>query len=159
MIIRMEAALLLTILLIKLLYIIWKKKQILRLLRAIGVYSIEDQEEFLLVNHNLKILMKFVTVFLSLTYFASFRCLLILPFLASEKRLFPNIGFPLNWENNEVSYWVAFTFVFTEGTLSSLTILFSIIMWYLMFNCALKYEILGYQIKKMGVRRVEGTAS
>lgn len=144
---------------IKALYIIWKKKQISELLHRICVFSIEDNEEFTLVSDKLKIFMRFVSFFLSFLLFGSACDLLIVPFLGSEKKLFVNIAFPLDWRNNEIAYWIAFAFVLTEGIFLALTPFFSVVMWYLMLNCALKYEILGKQFEKMDQMRTADAAT
>lgn len=39
-----------TVLSLKLFYITWRKEQILEILTSAGVYSIEDRDEFTLVN-------------------------------------------------------------------------------------------------------------
>lgn len=152
-----EAAIISSVELFKLLYIIWKKDEILDVLNRIGVYSMEEKEEFTLANDKLNRLMKFTSMFLSSAYFCGLCVVLVFPFLGSERSLFFNIAFPLDWKTNEFSYWIAFGFIFTETILTAISMLFSVIIWYLMVNCALRYEILGHQIQNMGViKPVEG---
>lgn len=53
-----EAAVMVPVQLIKMLYIIWRKNEILELLHLICVLSIEHTERFTLVNRTLNFLMK-----------------------------------------------------------------------------------------------------
>lgn len=48
---------------------------------------------------------------------------------------------------------MAFVFFSTEVILSVVVILFSILMWYLLLNCGIKYEVLGNQLKQLSVMR------
>lgn len=144
-------AILMGVMSFKLSCIIWRKKQILELLHRICIYSIVDQEDFTLVDDQVKSFMKFGTFFISFSYFAAICAVLVVPFLGSEKTLFVNLGLPLDWKNNELHYWIAFTFATFGMFLSSITLLFSLIIWYLMVHCALKYNVLGNYIRKMGV--------
>lgn len=155
-----EGAIMATVFSVKLMYIILRKKKILELLNRVGVYSLENLEECTIVNDTLKNLMRFVRVFISLSYTAMTCSQLVIPFLGGEKKLFFNVGLPLDWKNNEIAFWIAFVFLVTEIFLTAVAILFSILMWYLMTNCAIRYEVLGHQIKNMGViREVVATAN
>jgi len=146
--------------LIKLLYIIWKKNEIDDMLNRIAVYSMKEEEGFKLASDTINGLMKFSTVFISLVYFTGLCITLFIPFLASERTLFFNLAFPLDWKNNDMAYLSASVFIFTQVVLTITAILFSVIIWYLLINCALRYKILGYQIKNMGVvKTVEGPTS
>lgn len=48
---------------------------------------------------------------------------------------------------------MATAFNFTEITINLIAFLFSIIIWYILVACALRYEILRGQIRDMGVIR------
>lgn len=155
-----ESAIMASVVSVKWIYIIWRKKEILELLNRVGVHSLEDHEEFTLVNDMLKNLMRFARVYISLVYFVAVCIVMVMPFLGGEKKLFFNIGFPLDWRNNEIAFWIAFVFVFTEVVLTVIVCLFSVLMWYSMFNCAIRYEVLGHKIRNMGVvRQDEDTAN
>lgn len=140
-------------------HIIWKKNQIIEMLTSVGVYSVEDREEFNLVDDKLKKFTKFISVlvFMSLTA-GSFAA--VVPLFGSDKVLFLKIAFPLDWNNSEIAFWIATTYIFTQIFFSAITVLVSTIIWYLMVSCALRYKILGSQITKMGVvRKCEATAN
>lgn len=149
-----EIAIITGVLSVKLFYVIWKKNQILDLLRKFGVYYIEDYEDVILVNDKVKSFMKFSIVFYILVNCSALSCAIVVPFLGSEKTLFLESGFLMDWKNNETEFWIAFTFGFFGTILSIIIVLVTIIIWYAMLNCALKYTILGNQIRNMGVRSI-----
>lgn len=145
-----EAAISITLLTMKIFYLIWRKKDILEILTRIGVYSFEDYEEFTLATNKLKKFMKFVVV-LVITVVAGGYIAVFLPIFRTERKMFLKIAFPLDWKNDDVAFWIAIAFLFGGNTLSLIASFFSVIIWYVMLNCALRYEILGGQMRNMGV--------
>lgn len=71
------------------------------MLTCIGVYSIDDREEFKLVNDKMRRFIKFVTILFFNTFTACY-VTVVAPFFGKEKKLFYNIGFTLDWKNNEI---------------------------------------------------------
>lgn len=157
LIFSIEFILIAIVVLVKLFYIIWRKNKTLQLLNRICCYSVDDDDTFAQVNDKLNFLMKFGAVYFSLMYLTAFCMGAVIPFVGSERKLFFNIAFPLDWENDEFAYWIAFTFMFTQTIISTVGVSFSAIIWYLMTNCGLRYEVLGQQFKTIGkVKSVEG---
>lgn len=153
-----EAAIISLVVLFKMFYIIWKKKEIIELLHEIGVHSIKCYSDATLVNRKLKTFMNFVTALYCYIYFASFLSAVVIPFIGCEKRLVLDIGFPFDYKNNEIAYWIAFSFMCTEIGIQCVVFLFSIVTWYIMINCSIRYEILGNQLRRMGaISSVKGT--
>lgn len=148
-----ESAMMATLLLMKLLYVIWRKPDILKLLHRICDYHINDGEAFKAVNDKLNVFMAFATVLLCSVCLCAASISFIVPFIGKERNLFFQIGFPLDWRNNELAYWVAFTFISTQMAFSAILVSFSIIIWYLMANCSWRYELLGLQVMRMGEMR------
>lgn len=144
-----EAAIVASIMTVKLCYLIWRKNEILEILNNIGVYSIQDREEFNLVNDKLKKFMKFAFV-LIVTVCTGWFFALVVPIFRSDRELFLKIGFPLELKNNEIAFWIATGFIFGAAILSMIAIFISVVIWYLMISCALRYEILGIRIRNMG---------
>lgn len=147
-----EFSIAVAVLSMKLLYVIWNKKQILEILTCIGVYSVENCKEFTLVNDKLKKFMKFVGVLMVIMCVSGYFSVLV-PIFRSDKKFFLKNGFHLDWKNNKIAFWIATAFYFTESNLCIVAILFSVLIWYVMVSCALRYEILGSQIRDMGVIR------
>lgn len=141
---------------VKLWFIIWKQMQILRLLNRICNCSIRDHDNFSLIAGKLRSFMKFSIVFIvALNVAALFSA--VLPLLRSERTFFFKIAFPLDWKPNEIAFWTANLFIFAGNALSIVAILFSVIIWYLMLNCSLRYEVLGNELRTMGAPRNEET--
>lgn len=141
------------VLFLKLFYLTWSKREILQLTNRIGVYSLEDCEQFALANKKLQSLNKMTKILILIIYSTDISCAFILPFIGSKKTLFVNIAFPLDWRNDELAFWVAFVFLTLEIFISCVAFLLSVLSWYLMISCALRYQILGLQIINLGVRR------
>lgn len=142
------------VLFLKLLQIIWKKDELLEFLNKICVYSVEDDGVFAIINRRQEILMQFSTVFIVSAYVACISGVVVVPLIESERYFFVNFAFPLDWKNDDFAYVLANAFYFTEIVLSCVAPLNSAIVWYLLLNCALRYEILGYQIKNLAVVKV-----
>lgn len=149
-----EEAIIGIVLYMKLLCLIWRKQKILEHLTQICEYHIDDRETFMKINNKLNNLMKFVKLL-----FTCVVCGICMVFVASvvgaERTLFVKIGFPLDWRRSEFGYWTAFIFVLIEGIISAISVLFSVLVWYLMANCCWRYEVLGNQIERLGELRVD----
>lgn len=142
----LESAVMVAVGSIKLYYIIWKQKGFTELCHRISSYSFGNLEEFTLVNRK-------VDSFATYAVFYFFSCVIIasaasgvVPFVGSENKLFFNVGFPMDYKNNEIAYWVAFLFLLTEILLSALIVSFSLMTWFLLFQCSVKYQVLGNQL-------------
>ncbi len=145
-----EVAIIGAVLVVKLWYIIWRKRETLELLDRICDYNVEDRETFDLVNNKLKKFMKFCAAFLGTVLMSGICVSFFVPFFSTDRKLFINFGFPFDWRNNEVAYWLAHLFFVTQVTIAALTTSFSVIVWYLMANCGWNYEVVGQQIKEIG---------
>lgn len=145
--------------LVKLMHIIWRKTEILELLNRVCDFYVKEYDIFTVINEKLKDLMKFVAVFLSVAYICGICTAFVAPFIGQEKKPFLSIGFPLDWKNDKYAFWIVVTFIFTELILTSISVLFSVIIWYLLTNCGLRFTVLGERIRNMGkIESVEGTS-
>lgn len=145
---------------IRLYFFLLKKDVILGFIRNMGVHSIKDDEEFYQVNDKIKAFIKFVSSFeIMLVVAVSTMAIIALPFFTSEKRLPLHYYFPFNWQENIILYITAYTFVTYGLMLTSLCTLFNVIIWYLMMSCAIKYQILGNELKNIGCGAEENDAT
>lgn len=147
-----------TILLVKLLYLIWTKSEILELLDRVCQFYANDHDELTQINNALDNLLTFCVFVFSAVNFSEVSSVIILPiYFRNERKLFFNIGFPMDWRNDDLAFWLADTFLATQMIFVTIALLFSVVVWYLMANCGLRYRVLGQRIKGMGrVRSVEG---
>lgn len=140
-------AILTTVHIFRLFSIIWKKDDILKLIHQTGTHSTNENDEFVQVNQRLNKFVKFVTYFVSICIVEA-GLVLISPIFSTEKTLI-NIAFPL--KNSRTAFWMTHTHIVIGCTYSVLCFLLSIIVCYLLMNCAIEYEILGNRLKNMGV--------
>lgn len=144
-----EIAIIAAVLTVELWILVWRQTQILKLLNQICIFSIRCDDDFSLVNEKLSRFIQFVMVLLIYLFVAD--CTVgAIPFVTSERTLFFKIGFPLDWRNNEIAFWIANTYVFTGLILSMAAFLLAIIVWYLMLICCLRYTVLGNELRKLG---------
>lgn len=141
-----------SVLTIKLLYIIWRKKEIVALVNRFGVYSLDNLEQFAMADDKMQSFNKITKFFIVVIYLTNLVAVPVFPFIGSDKKLFYDIAFPLDWRNNDFAFWMAFMFLNTELLLSIVAFLFSALTWYLMISCTIKYEILGMFLINMGIR-------
>lgn len=149
-ILLIQSSMIASVLLIRLLYVIWKKQEIVAFLNRICIYDIDDRETFRSINDKIDGFIKFVTVLISTIAICAAAIAFVVPFLGTQKKLFFQIAFPLDWRNDEFAFWMAFTFISMEVSVSPFLISFSVIVWYLMANCSWRYKVLGQQMKRMG---------
>lgn len=146
----MEITVVVSVLTLKLCALVWKQKQILILLDCIGVFSIKYDKDVTIFNDKVERFMKFVKVFLIAFGVALFFEVAVAPFLNNKNTLFFEISFPLDWKHDDVAFWIANIFLFTEVGLCLAPLLFAITVWYIMLICSLRYDILGSELRNMG---------
>ncbi|XP_037041459.1 odorant receptor 94b-like [Bradysia coprophila] len=132
--------------------LIWKQHKILDLLNRVCVFTVRNEDDYSSFNEKLKGFMKFVLVFLITVAVIGFSGSITLSLLGTEKSLFVKIAFPLDYRNNGFAFWIATIFIFTAFLLGTIGIFFSIIIWYLLLVCSLRYEGLGSGLRNMGRR-------
>nr|QGW45408.1 odorant receptor 35 [Bradysia odoriphaga] len=144
-----ESCLVILISTAKILILIHKQKQIVRSLNLIGVFSIRDAEDVIYYNFKLGRFMKFVVTFLCVTV-----CAIMfangVPFFSSERTMIVDFAFPLDWRKGGTEFWISYTFITTEIVLTFSAVLFTVVIWYLMLLCSLRYELIGREIVKNG---------
>lgn len=135
---------------VKLTYILRKKKEICSLIRDACTHSVADYEVFVTVNDKGKDLITFShSLFLIICVSYGLNVIFHLPIFSSERNLPLNIWFPFDWKNNAVIYWTAFAYVSMAILITIITISLNVIIWYLMMNCAIKYQIVENQFSNM----------
>lgn len=141
---------------LRLFYIIWRKNEILSLIGQCSNYSINKQKDFIRVNKKIILFFKFVNFFIFMLIIAFF-LISIFPIFSSGKLLIVNIAFPLDRKHSQIEFWITHVYVVIGCTYCILCTLLSIIIWYLMINCAIKYEILETEFRKIGVQNLKTT--
>lgn len=151
MIFLVEVSIVILVLFVKLCFLISSQKEILYLLNSCCIFSVRHHDDYNFVNEKLRKLMKFATLAVCIVIIGGVCDAEVVPFIGNERTLFFKIAFPLDWRNNEFAFWIANIFILSEVILAITTFLFSITIWYLMLNCALRYEVLGNELRNMGM--------
>lgn len=134
---------------IRLCYIISKMKKILSLINQLGTHCTNDLEKSIKVKNKLETFIKFTKCFMSACCFEGV-LLSIFP-IVSKKKILMDLGFL--WETNRIGFWLTNFYNFLGVSYSVLIFFLAIIIWYLMMNGAISYEILGNQLRNMGLNR------
>ncbi len=132
--------------------IIWGRNELLLLLHQICEYSTNDRRESIQINQKLNVFMKIVSYFLIAVVIAYFFGFVLYP-ITNGKHLMLNIAFPLDRNNSDVAFWMAFAFLDGAIFLAVVCFICNIIIWYLMLNISCEYKILGNQLRNMGTIR------
>ncbi len=128
------------------------KRSILAFLHDLCSHSTSDNEEFVKINKKLKNFLNLMLGFVLVGVWAV-SCAAIVPLVSNEKILVFSIAFPLDWKNDSFSFWIAYLYVIGGFFYGFVSFIFVIIIWYLMINCTIKYEILGNQLRRAGLRK------
>ncbi len=132
---------------VRMFYIIWKKNDILTLIHQIGSHYANEFGELVSFTKKLKMFDKFAKTFV-LICIIEVLFALIFPVVSSQKILL-NIAFP--WKTGATTFWITHSFIAIGCAYSILWFLLSVIIWYLMINLSSKYQLLGNQLRNMGV--------
>lgn len=130
-------------------FIIWKQNEILNLIYETGVHRTNDFEVYTGIENKLKNMMSFAKFLMSMLCFLVV-ILLFLPIGATENVLIVNVAFPLDYTNDQRAFWIVHAFVTLGFLLSLICTFFTIMVWYLMMNFVIQYEILGNRFKNLG---------
>lgn len=143
-----DAGITISVQVVRMFYIIYKKNEILSFIQQVGCSHIENRDEFNRVNVKVQRLMKFALGFilimlivfvLALVYYAN----------ADGRKLLFNIALPWDWKNSKIGYWTAYSYFTVEVMCSAVIVSLNIIIWYLMLNYSIKFELLGNQLMRL----------
>lgn len=148
-----ELAIVLAVMTAKFWILIWKQKQIEDLLHRICSFSIRDDDDYHAFNENLCRFMKIFQTLSFISVITTFAELAIFPFLGSEKTMICKFGFPLDYENDDISFWIAHLFLTSAAVLTFIPLSFTILITILLIHCSLRYQVLGSELTKMGYIR------
>lgn len=135
---------------VKLNFVLWKETEILHLLNEVCVYTTSDREGFTIVTDKLQQITKFITAFIWKCCSACFYSTVVSPFMGDRKALFFDIAFPLDHKNDEIAFWIALVYLGFAMVLAVIAMIFNVLMWYLLYSCALRFKLLERQIANIG---------
>ncbi|XP_037049666.1 odorant receptor 94b-like [Bradysia coprophila] len=138
---------------VKFLYLLFKKHEILAFLNdQFVVHAIENRQEYEQTNEKLKKFVKFIRPYY-LALFITVVLLIVtkLPIFSADRGLPFFISF--SWNDSEIVYWLAYLFVSLSTLLYDIINLITILIWYMMLNYSIEYELLGNKLHGLGARR------
>lgn len=147
-----------TILIYRMWFILWRKKEILSFVREIGIHYTDDRMGFYDVDEKLKTFDKFVRYFL-LMISTAVTCMYIVFPVMNEDPLFVNVAFPLDRSNSEIAMFMAFAFLVGGAICGFVAILIAITLWFVILSFSVEYKLLGNQFRNMGTIRTPETES
>lgn len=148
-------AVLATVHIFRMVYIILKKSETIELVHEIGTHSTNSIEEFIQVDNKIKKFMKFAKAFI-LACFCEVSMIIIFPAISNEQAII-NVAFPLR--NSRMTFWVKQVFVLIGALYSVVCVFLSIIIWFLLLNGAIKYEMLGSKFRNLGDTKTKDTST
>ncbi|XP_037039753.1 putative odorant receptor 71a [Bradysia coprophila] len=144
-----ELSIISLVLTVKIWMFLWNQKSITRLLNRICVFSVRNDEDFAFFNGKVEKFIKFVNIFAYCTIVGSLGCSAF-PFVGKTKAFVMDFAFPLDWRNSEIGFWMAYFFFTSENILTFFPLTLSVLIWYLLLQCSLRYKILGMEIRNSG---------
>nr|QGW45424.1 odorant receptor 51 [Bradysia odoriphaga] len=137
-------------------YIIWKQKKVVDLMYASSTSCTDDYETFCHVN---KKSLNFTTLFKSFLVAMFALCIITAFTPLVTKRLIFNFAFPLDYKTDEMAFWMAYVFIVISFLLSLTCCFLTSMIWYIMMNFVVKFELLGNDFKNLGVISTKGQES
>lgn len=111
-------------------------------------------------NKKIKKFINFVTLYLLMVVVGVvFGIVSCLPLFSYEKKLPFFISFPFNFNYSEIVYWIAYTFIALGGVCCVASNLITVIIWYIMLNYSVEYEVLENKLRNLGVNKTNKTTN
>lgn len=135
---------------VKVFCILAKPKEIRQMVLDVGAHPSLSREEFLTHSLKLNYLVNFSMALIASTSVAVLNTMIFYtPMFSSTKRFPLNMWFPFDVENNDALYWAVYIYTLLSLIICIVSVTLSILLWYIMMNCAIKYEIIGNQFKNL----------
>lgn len=132
---------------VRMVYIVWKKAEILRFIDKVGTHYTEDIEQSVRITNQISAILKFAEI-LSLACCGN--CVLIIVFPIVSNHSIINLTF--SWEKTGLGFWISHIFLSLGTVYCIVWFLLTVIIWYLMLCCSFKYQLLGNQLRSLGKR-------
>lgn len=147
-----EVAILYLVFVSKLFILMWQQKKVEALLNRTCVFPIYDDGDLDMFHRKLSSFTKFGNALLFNTMLCICCEVAIYPFYGSKKTLALELAFPLDWREDEFSFWIGNLFMLIGAMLALAAISFGVITSYLLLVCSLRYDLLGSNMRKAGQR-------
>lgn len=117
------------------------------LLKEVSMHTIQCKEKFNETEKKLKTFNYLATGLIGATVFV---VLLTTAFpIVFKKVLAIEIWFPLDYKQNDLNFWIAHAYIVYCALICLLMVSFTAVIWYVMFNMSIKYQILGNGLENL----------
>lgn len=153
-----EAELAVCLVTIKLFYLLWERDAILAFLKDSVTHFVPYHENFVQVNKKINKFINFVHVYL-LMFTVTYLLFILTPLpIFSSKKILPFfVNFSLDFKYSEIIYWITYLYMAFGIFFLLLVAVTNLIIWYMMLNYAIKYQILGNRLRNLGVANASKT--
>lgn len=144
------------VMMVKLKYLLWNKDIILLFLsESIVTHYILDYNLFVQVKEKIQNFIKFVHVYIVVMATVVFLLIVSpLPIFSSDRKLPMFIVYSFDSKYSELIYWLIYSpLTFQIFLIFSINFL-TVIIWYVLLNLSIKYQVLGNQLINLGVPKV-----
>lgn len=142
------------VVMVKAIYLLWKNKEISEFLYyPMNAHSDEFSIEFRKYfehGNKMETLMKFVHVYMPMVLVAdAFVC--FSPIFYTKRMLPFFVVYSLNIKYSDALYYVMYAYIMLALIFAFVFNLTSVLIWYITINYSIVYEVLGNQLRKLGV--------
>lgn len=144
-----------TVLFVKMVYLLLKQKEILSFLSdSLVDVSNLDGEMKREISIKEDIFSKFSNVYLVIIM-VGLICVVLstLPIFTANRKLPFFIKFSLEWRHKDIFYWFLYIFMSWSSLLCCVYNSLTVFVWYILYNYAIQYQILGKQFKNIGATK------
>lgn len=133
--------------------LIRKQKGIISLTRATGTYSTNDYDIYTDAVKKIKNVNTLAQLFMFVVVFALI-AVVLLPVTSAENQIIFNVAFPIDYNASPGAFWVVYAFITFGFFLSAVCCSYVVVVWHLMLNFIIKYEVLGSQLRHLGMVKI-----
>lgn len=131
-----------------------RANEVLAIMHAICVHSVPNRDGTVLlrnINSKLGYFKKCSILFIVLVIITVLTFLIMFfPAFMTVKKLPFNIWFPLDWKRYSIAHWMAFSYTIFSLIFNSFICLLTVVIWYILLNCSIMYDVLGERFRHFG---------
>lgn len=140
---------------VKLVYLLWRKDEIVKFLNnSLLTHCTNEYNESMIAKQKIRKAVAFIKVYTA-ALFLSLSLLVLLPlpiFTGDEKMLPLFVRFDLESDYDIILYWISYTYISATCVLSAIYNSLMLFIWYIMYNYAIEYKLLGHRLKSLGTK-------
>ncbi len=151
MIFLVEVEITAVIVLVKLVYLLWRKNEIFKFLYdPIVAHCSGDYGESVLVKNDVKKIVTFNKVY-SRALSCNLIFVILVPIFTSDENMLPEfIRFNVESDHFLILYWMAYVYGSIASFICFIYNFTNLFIWYILYNYAIEYKLLGHRFRSLG---------